>query len=725
MKLILFITIICINVVVADVFVDSLNRADETPIGGNYTSLTTGKLNLTNNKLFPATGGDHCVIRRNGTFSNDQHMSGMLVVGNGTTVSCMMGVRMDNDSVNGYLAGRFTGDQFRIYKATNGSLVELAAVYKPSWSASDRTTTGCSGDSIYGIVNADTLLRTHDDTYASGNPAVYFSWALDDSLDNLEGGDNSSCASPTITNPSNISDTVGDTSFILLTTTGADIDSIHIICGIDSMWVSPTFDTLWFINRNKLTGVACSLSIYGCASATAADSATFTYTAYWVPIRGDSITVGGIKTTTLYYGDTTTVWWWCRNFESFDDADPPTFGDSALDPIDSSTTYFKFILKNGIAIRNYIFVIEDSVSSDTLKTGGVIDSFYVAGLYDTATITLNPHDTTVSNGQTVIFHISATSTGTITYKWQVDDGGGYDDVAASNNDTLTWAAATAENGYLYRCIATDPRGADTSAAATLTVSAINYTLTITDDGNGSTVPSGANNVAQGAGTAIAATADAHYHFIDWTVTVGSGATFADANDATTACTLLTGNATVLANFGIDSFTVTVVDGDNVNLTILNGASKGWGTVCSIGVDVDAGYAYAINGGAITLADDTLLITVGGDSTVTGVSYRIPVIDSIRDSTALRDSANPQAGRPLDTMIAYGIGFSTIGDSTQMNLNSTGSVKGTILSAADSKLVFVIPTGTPRGWYSSWVRTKDMVSGTPLRHALLIKRPGGL
>ena len=43
-----------------------------------------------------------------------------------------MGVRMDNDSVNGYLAGRFTGDQFRIYKATNGSLVELATVYKPS-----------------------------------------------------------------------------------------------------------------------------------------------------------------------------------------------------------------------------------------------------------------------------------------------------------------------------------------------------------------------------------------------------------------------------------------------------------------------------------------------------------------------------------------------------------------------------------------------------------------
>lgn len=105
---------------------------------------------------------------------------------------------------------------------------------------------------------------------------------------------------------------------------------------------------------------------------------------------------------------------------------------------------------------------------------------------------------------------------------------------------------------------------------------------------------------------------------------------------------------MLANFGIDSFTVTVVDGDNVNLTILNGASKGWGTVCSIGVDVDAGYAYTINGGAVTLADDTLLITVGGDSTVTGVSYWIPVIDSIRDSTALRDSANPQAGRPLDT-----------------------------------------------------------------------------
>jgi hypothetical protein len=77
------------------------------------------------------------------------------------------------------------------------------------------------------------------------------------------------------------------------------------------------------------------------------------------------------------------------------------------------------------------------------------------------------------------------------------------------------------------------------------------------------------------------------------------------------------------------------------------------------------------------------------------------------------------------MIAYGLGFSTIGDSTQFNLNSSGSVKGTIRSVADTKFVFVIPTGTPRGWYSSWVRTKDMVVGTPKVHALLIKRPGGL
>jgi len=81
------------------------------------------------------------------------------------------------------------------------------------------------------------------------------------------------------------------------------------------------------------------------------------------------------------------------------------------------------------------------------------------------------------------------------------------------------------------------------------------TLTVTDDGNGSTSPAGAVAVDSARAMAISATADGGYNFVNWTVTAGS-ATFGNANLATTTVTI-NASATIRANFDTDTFTLSI------------------------------------------------------------------------------------------------------------------------------------------------------------------------
>jgi hypothetical protein len=322
-----------------------------------------------------------------------------------------------------------------------------------------------------------------------------------------------------------------------------------------------------------------------------------------------------------------------------------------------------------------------------------------------------------------------------------------------------------------------------------------YTLTPTNDGNGTTDPAVPTVVDSGVAIPITATSNAHYHFLTWTTTAGSGVTYGDATDSTTTVTLEAGNATIRADFGSDTVEVTLgtdahgtitspcpdqifaygetdtviftpaanyrvvgatdklpdtsifqptadttvdtafelfptytIDTTKVGLgtwAIAGGLTQDSGVTVAYSAAPTSGWSFVRYGGTFTGTSAVDSFVIAGNHSDSAIFMVVPVIDSIRDSTELRDSTNHQAGRPLDTMIAYGVGFSTLGDSTQMNLNSTGSVRGTILSISDTKIVFIIPPLPPRIWMSSWVRTKDMVSGTPLRHALLIKRPGGL
>ena len=139
------------------------------------------------------------------------------------------------------------------------------------------------------------------------------------------------------------------------------------------------------------------------------------------------------------------------------------------------------------------------------------------------TITTQPSNVTVTEGETATFSVAATGGGTLTYQWQqsTDNGSTWTDISGATSSSYTTQAATMDmNGYQYRCKVTGTGGAATSDAATLTVSPKQYTVTVQTDGNGT---ASASTTAAAAGTEITLTAtpDSGYHFERWEVVSGT------------------------------------------------------------------------------------------------------------------------------------------------------------------------------------------------------------
>lgn len=89
-------------------------------------------------------------------------------------------------------------------------------------------------------------------------------------------------------------------------------------------------------------------------------------------------------------------------------------------------------------------------------------------------ITLNPAPQTVCAGSSVTFTAAATGTPTPTVQWQVSSDGGatYSDIAGATSTTLSFTAASGQNGNLYQAVFTG-QCSSTSSAAMLTVTTPN------------------------------------------------------------------------------------------------------------------------------------------------------------------------------------------------------------------------------------------------------------
>ena len=87
-------------------------------------------------------------------------------------------------------------------------------------------------------------------------------------------------------------------------------------------------------------------------------------------------------------------------------------------------------------------------------------------------ILLQPSDDLVTVGADAQFEVSVTGSSPFSYQWQVDSGGGYSDIPGATDAVLSLQGLTlVEDGNQYRVVVTNAFGTDTSAAATLTVTA--------------------------------------------------------------------------------------------------------------------------------------------------------------------------------------------------------------------------------------------------------------
>ena len=195
-----------------------------------------------------------------------------------------------------------------------------------------------------------------------------------------------------------------------------------------------------------------------------------------------------------------------------------------------------------------------------------------------------------------------------------------------------------------------------TSAATVTANFTHnqYTLTL------STSPSG-GGTATGGGTkyyadscSISATAATGYSFVNWTTS--SGGTIANASSASTTYTMPNGNATVTANFSINSYTLTVQASPSGGGTVTGGGTFNYGSTNTITATAATGYQFAgWSTTSGTLADassaTTTLTLAASDATVTATFTKIDytVTTAANPVGSGTVSANPSTANYGDTI----------------------------------------------------------------------------
>ncbi|MBD3420278.1 MAG: hypothetical protein GF398_09205 [Chitinivibrionales bacterium] len=146
----------------------------------------------------------------------------------------------------------------------------------------------------------------------------------------------------------------------------------------------------------------------------------------------------------------------------------------------------------------------------------------------------------------------------------------------------------------------DPNSANTAVSLTSGNAEVqanfalnSYVLTVNSDGNGTTAPDGDVSVSHGIAQPVSATPGTGNHFVNWTVTNGT-ASIDNAGSAATQVTLVSGDATVRANFAINTYTITPVAGTGGTISPTTVQTVNHGSSVSFTIDADDASGYEID-----------------------------------------------------------------------------------------------------------------------------------
>ena len=280
------------------------------------------------------------------------------------------------------------------------------------------------------------------------------------------------------------------------------------------------------------------------------------------------------------------------------------------------------------------------------------------------TVTTNPTDQTVCEGQTASFTAAANSSPAATVQWQVSSGGPFANVPGATSTTLSFTATNAQNGNQYRAVFTNTCGSTNTTAATLTV----QPSTTTSDPSDQTV-------CQGASASFSTTAGGTGPFTySWTL---DGSPFGGNTSSISVPTgsLSVGNHTVsvtttgTCGSASQSATLTVQENtstsDPADQTVCQGASASFSTTA--GGTGPFTYAWTLDGSPFGGNTSSINVPTGslsvGNHTVSVTTTG--TCGSASQSATLTVQENTSTSDPSDQTVCQGASasFSTTAGGT--------------------------------------------------------------
>jgi uncharacterized repeat protein (TIGR02543 family) len=207
----------------------------------------------------------------------------------------------------------------------------------------------------------------------------------------------------------------------------------------------------------------------------------------------------------------------------------------------------------------------------------------------TANFALNQYNLTVnvtpSNGGSVTVNGTTPTGYPNTTTWNNGDVVTLNAAAASGYHFVNWTGSLTGSTNPTNITMNDNK----SVTANFAINRYNLNTSSTSGGNVTTPGEGVFTYDAGTVVNLVATADANYHFVNWTGDVGM---VANVNSATTNITM-TGNYSITANFAINRYNLNIssTSGGNVTTPGEGTYTYDYGTVVSLVATADANYHF--------------------------------------------------------------------------------------------------------------------------------------
>ena len=291
----------------------------------------------------------------------------------------------------------------------------------------------------------------------------------------------------------------------------------------------------------------------------------------------------------------------------------------------TSATSFTVNASNGNGALATLTRNNEIMGSATINNGTANITFAAPGTTGTATLTVFGY-----NKITYTATIQITGGGSQTYNINVSanpsHGGNVTGGGTYNQGQSCTVTATANNGYTFTNWTENGNVVSTNANYTFNVTGNrtlvanfqaqpqNYTISVSANPNNGGTVSGGGTYQQGQSCTVHATANTGYTFTNWTENGNVVST--NANYTFT----VNGNRTLVANFQMQSYTITVTANPAIGGTVSGGGTFNYGQSCTVTATANEGYVFNhwLENGNVVSTQANYTFTVTGNRNLVAI-----------------------------------------------------------------------------------------------------------